>query len=54
MSKNKIWLAILGGCVVGGLSTAGVIFTDYATVYIGAASVVAAAVALYTGIQVKK
>jgi len=54
MSKKNIIIAIAGGCVVGGLATAAVVFPAYAVILVTASGLVATVIAMVTGITIPK
>lgn len=53
MSKKNIIIAIAGGCVVGGLGVAIMIYPSQGAILAGAAGLVAAIVASITGFNIK-
>jgi len=52
--KTKILIAILGGCIVGGLGVVGSIFTSYATALALVSGGIAIAIGLITGIPITR
>jgi len=53
VSKKNIIIAILGGCIVGGLGTAAIIFPEWGALLVASAGIVTTAVGIITGFQIK-
>ncbi|CAK0748957.1 hypothetical protein CCP3SC15_150010 [Gammaproteobacteria bacterium] len=53
MSKKNIIIAIIGGCIVGGLGVAIMIYPANGALLAGAAALVTAGVAAVTGFNIK-
>lgn len=53
-NRTKIILAIVGGALVGGLGTCGIIFPQFAILTTSAAALVALAIPIITGYNVTR